>query len=776
MSEPHDPQHDTPEAQAPKALRDDLKALFQPPIEVPPEVDRAVLAAAGRRLARRRHRSRPLVRWAVAAAAAAALLLGVGLLFSGLVVQVVQAVRPAEEKPAGDEYVVDLAKKELEERPRPELGPPPRQVPEHLAVAPPWQPPLPESVEPPPVPRPEGPPRPAPHPSMPVMTADLRPICRLPRYFCSVAEAPSAGGGPLPISWPGGYDEVWVIARSRATPGLRRPSRGRGALVVRRPASLEGRTLPLLGTEARAAISGCVATVEVEQTFRNPLEEAVDATYVFPLPDGASVSDFLVTIGERRIRGVVRERPQAERIYAALLERGATASLVATDRGNLFAPTLESIAARARVAVRLAYMHPLAYVDGWYEWVYPLVTERESPSRSGEDLSLAVDIAAGVPVGEVVSLHHRIDIERAGPERAVARLRPRERIANRDFVLRHRVAGRTVRAGLLAHEGERGRFFALLLYPPADAARVPRRPMDVAFVLDCSTGMADGGLRQAARAAAHALRRLGPRDRFGLYRAASGEPALGKRLVPATPANLRRAFEHLAGLRATDPATAAAGLRAALAAPRRRGVRGVVFLSNGALDDEAAALLAARARADDVQLYSVGVGEHPNPFLLERLARAGRGAVAYLDPEDGSEALELLIERIARPVMTDLSVRWGKMQAKDVYPRRIPDLLVGRPVVLTGRLVGGGPATVRIEGRVNGKRRQIEVSVDPREAGPAHRGLAHAWATARLAHLVERVVSEQATDLYERIRDLALRHRLVSPHTAFATVESREQE
>ena len=62
-------------------------------------------------------------------------------------------------------------------------------------------------------------------------------------------------------------------------------------------------------------IAGYIATVDVTQQFQNPYGEKIEAVYVFPLPHNAAVNEFVMTIGERHIRGIIRERQEAEQIY-----------------------------------------------------------------------------------------------------------------------------------------------------------------------------------------------------------------------------------------------------------------------------------------------------------------------------------------------------------------------------------------------------------------------------------------------------------------------------
>ncbi len=71
------------------------------------------------------------------------------------------------------------------------------------------------------------------------------------------------------------------------------------------------------------------------QQFQNPYDTKIEAVYVFPLPQDAAVNEFVMTIGDRRIRGIIRERAEAERLYKEALAQGYRAALMtagATER------------------------------------------------------------------------------------------------------------------------------------------------------------------------------------------------------------------------------------------------------------------------------------------------------------------------------------------------------------------------------------------------------------------------------------------------------------
>jgi len=89
--------------------------------------------------------------------------------------------------------------------------------------------------------------------------------------------------------------------------------------------------MPLKPTDVRASISGYIGAVEVTQQFLNPYSSKIEAVYVFPLPHNAAVNEFVMTIGERRIRGIIRERTEAEKIYLDAKQQGYVASLLTEE-------------------------------------------------------------------------------------------------------------------------------------------------------------------------------------------------------------------------------------------------------------------------------------------------------------------------------------------------------------------------------------------------------------------------------------------------------------
>ena len=639
--------------------------------------------------------------------------------------------------------------------------------------------------------------------------------CCGPRYVSPPSSYPAMAGRRAelngarseeapPGAMPSATEELWVIARS-STPAAEDEDRpGCGTLQAKLPAEKREVPLPLKHTDVKASVSGYIATVDVTQQYHNPYDEKIEAVYVFPLPQNAAVNEFLMTIGDRRIRGIIRGRKEAEKIYREARALGYVASLLTQERPNVFTQSVANIEPAKAIDINIKYFHTLAYVDGWYEFVFPMVVgSRFNPpgskdgigavgrgrpgrsgqktevqylrpgERSGHDISLAVRIDAGVVIERIQSRSHVIETGRPSPNLADVKLGRLDAIPNKDFVLRYKVAGERIKSSLITHQDKRGGFFTLMLYPPESQRSLARKPLELVFVLDCSGSMSGKPMAQAKKAVKRALKQMQPDDTFQIIRFSSRASKLGATPLEATPANVRRALWHLQFLKGGGGTMMIEGIRAALDFPHDpRRLRFVVFLTDGFIGNEAEILAAVHAKLGASRIFSFGVGSSPNRYLLNRMAKMGRGAVAYLGLDDsGAEVMDQFFSRASRPAMTDLRVDWGGAKVTEVYPNHIPDLFVGRPVILTGRYHGARPSRIRVCGKIGDQTREIKIPVQPDD--PArHAGLAAIWARMKIADLWDRATHDRSGELTGQIKRLALEYGLMSAYTAFVAVDS----
>src|SRR5690606_31450835 len=130
-----------------------------------------------------------------------------------------------------------------------------------------------------------------------------------------------------------------------------------GCIVTVLPGEQKLVPVPLAHTQARADIAGAISAVRITQQFHNPYSSKIEAVYVFPLPQDGAVTEFVMRIGERQIRGIIREREEAERLYAEAKSQGYVASLMTQERPNIFTQKVANIEPGKQIDVDITYFH-----------------------------------------------------------------------------------------------------------------------------------------------------------------------------------------------------------------------------------------------------------------------------------------------------------------------------------------------------------------------------------------------------------------------------------
>ncbi|HOV74146.1 MAG TPA: VIT and VWA domain-containing protein [Candidatus Hydrogenedentes bacterium] len=572
---------------------------------------------------------------------------------------------------------------------------------------------------------------------------------------------------------------------------------------------------PLQHTNVAADIAGFIARVTVTQQFGNTFTTPIEAVYTFPLPENAAVDRMTMHIGDRVIKGIVKPRGEARRMYDAARQAGKTASLLDQDRPNIFTQSVANILPGDRIEIEISYVERLPFRDGQYTFAYPMVVgpryipgssapnslegrvagttqvpdaSRITPpvtpegTRAGHDISVKVNIDAGLPIQDVQSELHEVDIERPAPQQAVVQLRARKDIPNRDFILRYAVSAPDVRDAVLAHGGANGGFFMLFLQPPERVAPEQATPKEMIFVIDCSGSMSGFPIEKAKETMKRCIEQMNPHDTFNLISFAGGTGYCFPNVVPNTDGNRAAALRYLERLQGGGGTEMMPAILAALGGPRDpERLRTVCFMTDGFIGNDMEILGAIKDNANQARVFAFGIGNGVNRFLIEGMARTGRGAAEIVTLESKSdEAVRRFHERIHSPVLTDITVNLNGAPLYDIHPSpdAIPDLFAAEPLVLCGRYDGPAHGTVVLRGRTSAGPFERAISLElPREA-PEHDMLAPLWARAHVDALMNddwrgMQQGRPRPDIEQAITDLGVTFCIMTPFTSFVAVEEK---
>src|SRR5258705_3842979 len=143
-----------------------------------------------------------------------------------------------------------------------------------------------------------------------------------------------------------------------------------------RPITLP-RSLPIKSIKIDTKISSHVATTHVEQLFRHATDATLEGTYLFPIPEQASITEFAIWDGDRRLVGEVRSREEARRIYDEIVRRQRDPGLLEYAGKDLFQARIFPIPPHADKKLELTYSQILRAESGTVAYRYPLGTGRQ---------------------------------------------------------------------------------------------------------------------------------------------------------------------------------------------------------------------------------------------------------------------------------------------------------------------------------------------------------------------------------------------------------------
>jgi len=577
-----------------------------------------------------------------------------------------------------------------------------------------------------------------------------------------------------------------------------------GTLLWRTAEQSELVPAPTLKTDVRIVVTGIVARASVRQEFTNPSSLWAEGIYVFPLPEDAAVDHLRMHVGDRVMEGVIQERAAAKTQYEQAKQQGKRASLVEQERPNVFTTSVANIAPGAAISIEIEYQQTVRYGAGQFRLRFPMVVGPRyipgaptpgpstgtgwsddtdavpdasritppvaHPSRGAiNPVALTVELDPGAPLTRLSALYHAVNTTPLADGRHRVELAQGPVPADRDFELVWQPSAEATPIATLFTERKGAETFAVLMVTPPAAAAVDRRrlPREVIFVIDNSGSMHGGSIDQAKAALKLALERLRPDDTFNVIRFNHTTDSVFPGARAATQQNLAAAHRYVGRLRADGGTEMLAALQQALDGREHPGrLRQVIFLTDGAVGNEAQLSSAIHERLGDSRLFTIGIGSAPNSHFMREAARVGRGTFTYIgDVGEVKEKMVALFAKLASPALTDVEI---ELAGAEIVPEKIPDLYLGEPISVTLR-APALPARVVLRGRLGVEVWEQVLALHPtgEEAG-----LSSHWARATIAGLLDRRrTGAPEEEVRAAVLPLALAHHLISPYTSLVAVD-----
>lgn len=549
-----------------------------------------------------------------------------------------------------------------------------------------------------------------------------------------------------------------------------------------------GQELRLLDEKAKVQINGAVAKTSLVQTFQNPTDRQIEGTYLFPVPRGAAVSGFAMTVNGKRTEAEILPQEKAREIYDGIVRKLRDPGILEFSDRDVLKARIFPIAPRAKIEVELGYSQNLKTEGQNFRYDLPFKLPLGGAAQSA---SLEMELSAP-DLKAIYSPTHEIAIKRDGDKAKISGEWSNSGVqtvstsaknggADRDFSLVFTTAKGRVGVNVLTYRtGKDDPYFMLLAAPDGQISDKEIAAKDVVFVFDTSGSMGGEKIEQAKRALDTILGNLNPNDRFNIVTFASDVNPFRDNLVAASQSNLSEARDFARGIKAVGGTNINDALQSALTQLKLAPVNGmarpqqIVFMTDGQPtvgETRIETILenAEKANPDKngARIFTFGVGYDVNTRLLDTLAEENRGSSDYVTPNEDIEAkVGSLYAKIAYPVLTSAKLNWGGAQVYDVYPPVLPDLFRGTQAVVFGRIRGDAKPSVQLVGMAGGQTEKIGGEVAQNGASEE---VPRLWAMRKVGYLIDdarrngRAVPDEVKD---EIIALSKKFGIVTPLTA----------
>lgn len=542
-----------------------------------------------------------------------------------------------------------------------------------------------------------------------------------------------------------------------------------------------GGKLEIKEQNVHVTINNGIAVTQVDQVFLNTENRIVEALYTFPVPSGASVSNFSMIIGGKEMLGEVVEKKRAREIYESYKTTRKDPGLLEQVDFKTFELRVFPIAAGAEQHLSITYSQQLDFDHNSATYVYPLATTTQGQidtSTQGK-FSLTLDVKSVIPIVELNSPSHIDDfaITSHTPNYTRASLELPSGDLSRDVVICYDTQRPHTGIDVVTSKqaGDDGYF--MLSLTAGKELEESAAGMDYVFVVDISGSMAHEGKLSLSRTAIGSfIDSLGREDRFEVM-AFNTQPTLQfQSLSDVNDTSKRAAKDFLLDQRARGGTVLRPAVMTAYKYKSDDRPLNVVILSDGMTEvrEQAELLSAINDAPAGTRVFCIGVGNDINRPLLKQLAENAGGLAAFISHQDNFERqAEAFRRKLMRPVATNVSIQIDGVGAHDMAHEKLPDLYYGAPIWAIGRYQKAGTAKVTVTAEVLGQPFRQELQFDFPQTNDGNPEIERMWAFEKVQTLMNRMrASQEDQQTVDEIVRLCEGYSIVSEYASFIVLEN----
>ncbi|HEX2865550.1 MAG TPA: VIT domain-containing protein [Ignavibacteriales bacterium] len=536
--------------------------------------------------------------------------------------------------------------------------------------------------------------------------------------------------------------------------------------------------------DVKVDIQEQIAVTHVTQVFFNEMNTSVEAVYMFPLPENATISQMAYTVNGQRYEAEIRERAEAVADYNQKVRQWLDPALLEYLGNNLFRLSIVPINATSEVTAEITYVEPLKYDFGIVGYDFRLNTLGLS-SKPLETVTVNVDASSNYAYKSFSSPSHGNSTASTTTKISDKHYKffygDENYFPDKDLKIEFQTMRSEIEYHALTYKPSAkdsigtDSYYAIWISPPDSLTQGEVIPQNIVFTVDVSGSVDGTRLDQIKEALNNFLQLLDQGDMFNIVKFGTTVELFQPDLVAATSDNIQKAKNYVQQLSALGMTNISEALTKSLQQSYGDSTsNSIVFLTDGypTWGDTVVSTILSDVKQNNTKnarIFSFGVGDQVKRSFLMSLAEENHGFSRFITADD---SIALVIKdhfmRIAKPVLTDISLDLGGLMAWDQYPKTIGDLFWGSQLMQVGLYKTGGSQVVTLKGKVRSKDVEFKQQIDFPDTLGGHRFVPRVWAKNKIDYLLNLIgMYGEKKELVDQIVELSLRFQILTPYTAF---------
>jgi Ca-activated chloride channel family protein len=521
------------------------------------------------------------------------------------------------------------------------------------------------------------------------------------------------------------------------------------------------------------------AKTKVSQVFKNDTNMMLEGTYIFPIPEDASISNFSMYMGKQKVKGKIYSKEEARRIYEEIVQKRKDPALLEYFNDGFFKANVFPIPANGEAETELQYEQLTRANNQVYKYVYSLSTEKLS-NKPLEDVTVNIRLKTGKPLKSIYSPTHELKITRINENEATVSYEAKDTKPNIDFIIYYTVSESDVGLNLLTFndEEESKGYFLMMASPKYKVTNKDVVPKNVIFIIDTSGSMSGEKIEQAKDALKFCIKNLNKTDNFNIVTFSDSVENYQKSLISASDANIKKALKFSDTIEAAGGTNIDEALDTGLSFTKKGNRPStILFLTDGqpTVGEQNTATILNNLRkynSKAAKIFVFGVGFDVNTQFLDKIGTQNHGDSDYVRPEENIEStVSNLFSKVNQPVLADIKLDFSGVNISEIYPKELPDLFKGSQLVVMGRYTGGNSATISISGKVDGQNRVMKYPVSFNKAENTVY-LPKLWATRKIGYLLDEIrLKGKNQELVDEVIKLSKKYGIITEFTSFLVQE-----